>query len=325
MLYAPLHSLIIFLCLCILSVVYLKLADNFNIIDKPNHRSSHTVPTIRGGGMLFYLAILIFFLVSGFKYPYFFIGVSLIAIVSFADDIITLSSSLRLPFQFLAVALCFFEVGIIPSSGILILPFLVMGVGLINEYNFMDGVNGITGFYSIVNLLILLLINSKENLVDNKLLIYVIFSVVIFGFYNFRKKARMFAGDIGSITIAVLLCFVGSLFIFKLKSPVILLLISVYSVDAILTIIHRKLNGERLTEAHRKHIYQKLVHVLKMSHLKIAILYALIQGFINIGVFYSYKLSFMYQFTILILVTLILTLAYLVLFKFLEKKNVSLA
>lgn len=319
------NYLLIFLVLSALSFIYLKLADKFNIIDKPNHRSSHTSPTIRGGGMLFYLAIVIFFLGSGFKYPYFFIGVSLIAIISFIDDIITLSSSLRLPFQFLAAALCFFEVGIIPNSGILIIPFLVMGVGLINEYNFMDGINGITGFYSLFNLLVLILINLNENLIDNDLLIYVFFSVIVFGFYNFRRKARMFAGDIGSITIAVLFCFVGGQFISRLESPIVLLIISVYSVDAILTIIYRKSIGEKLTEPHRKHIYQKLVHTLKMSHLKVASAYALLQGLINTIVYFSYKLTFEYQFLILVTVSLILILTYYFLFRYIEdyKENLK--
>jgi len=313
------NYLIIFILLSLLSLAYLKLADKFNIIDKPNHRSSHTTPTIRGGGTLFYFGILIYFITSGFQYPYFFIGVTLIALISFIDDIITLSSSLRLPFQFLAVALSFYEIGIIPEASFWILPFLILGVGLINEYNFMDGINGITGFYSIVTILGLLGVNYYENLIDNDLLIYVLMSVVIFGFYNFRKKARMFAGDIGSISIAVLLCFVGALFLYKIKSPVLLLFISVYSVDAILTIIYRKSIGESLTEPHRKHIYQKMVHTLKYSHLSVAAIYGLLQLIINAIVLLTYKLSLMSQLTVFLVVNLTIVGLYLLMFKKVEK------
>lgn len=314
--------LIIFILLSFLSLIYLKLADKFNIIDKPNHRSSHVTPTIRGGGILFYLGVLIYFIVSDFQYPYFFLGITLIALISFIDDIITLSSSLRLPFQFLAIGLSFFEIGIIPESGLLILPLIILGVGLINGYNFMDGINGITGFYSIVTVLGLLAINLKENIVDSDLLIYVLFSILIFGFYNFRKTARMFAGDIGSISIAVLICFIGAFMIFTLKTPLILLLVSVYSVDAVLTMIHRKKIGEKLTEPHRKHIYQKMVHTLKYSHLSVSAIYAAIQLLINIVVFYSYGFDLIYQLLILLAVSLILVLLYIFMFKKIDSKNI---
>ncbi len=312
---------VIFLVLSALSFIYLKLADKFNIIDKPNHRSSHTSPTIRGGGILFYLGILIFFVLSGFQYPYFFIGVSLIAFVSFIDDIITLSSSVRLPFQFLAVGLSFYEIGIIPEFGLWTVPFLILGVGLINEYNFMDGINGITGFYSIVSICGLMAINYYENVVNQDLLIYVLLSVFVFGFYNFRNKARMFAGDIGSISVAVFLCFVGGFLMYKTQSLVILLLIALYSVDAILTVIYRKSIGESLTEPHRKHIYQKMVHSLGVSHLQVSAIYGVLQLIINVIVFFSYKLTLMNQIIIFVAVNITLIFLYVLLFKKVEAKQ----
>ena len=313
------NYLVVFLT--VLSFFYLKIADKFNIVDKPNHRSSHTIPTIRGGGILFYLGCLIFFISSGFQYPYFFIGVSLVALISFIDDILTLSSSVRLPFQFLAVGLSFYEIGMIPETGLWILPFFILGVGLINEYNFMDGINGITGFYSLVTLGGLFIINEEIQVVNKDLLLYVLMSVIVFGFYNFRKKARMFAGDIGSISMAVLICFVGASIIYKTHSPIILLLISVYSVDAILTVIYRKSIGEKLTEPHRKHIYQKLVHTAKMPHLNVSIIYALLQMVINVIVLYTYKLDLTIQFTTLVVVILFLIFLYVLMFKRLEVKE----
>lgn len=315
------NYLVVFLILTVLSFFYLKMADKFNIIDKPNHRSSHTIPTIRGGGILFYLGCLIFFIWSEFQYPYFFIGVSLVALISFMDDILTLSSSVRLPFQFLAVGLSFYEIGMIPEMGLWILPFFILGVGLINEYNFMDGINGITGFYSIVTLGGLFIINEEIQVVNKDLLLYVLMSVIVFGFYNFRKKARMFAGDIGSISMAVLICFVGASIIYKTHSPIILLLISVYSVDAILTVIYRKSIGEKLTEPHRKHIYQKMVHTAKMPHLTVSIIYALLQMVINVIVLYTYKLDLTIQFATLVVVILFLIFLYVLMFKRLEVKE----
>lgn len=313
------NYIIVFLVLTFLSIIYLKLADKLNIIDKPNHRSSHTSPTIRGGGILFFLAILIFFVSSGFQYPYFVLGVSLIAIVSFVDDIITLSSSFRLPFQFLTIALCLYQIGYSPNDLLVLIPLLIIGVGFINIYNFMDGINGITGLYSIVSLLGILLINSKENIIDNNLIVYSLMSLVVFGFYNFRKKARMFAGDIGSISIAVLLFFIGVYFIKELKAPVIILLVAVYGADTILTIIYRKSIGESLTQAHRLHIYQKMVHTLNLSHLKVSTIYVLIQMIINTIVYYTYDLKISYQYLIIVLVSLILAVSYYFMFKSVEK------
>ncbi|TYP97353.1 UDP-N-acetylmuramyl pentapeptide phosphotransferase/UDP-N-acetylglucosamine-1-phosphate transferase [Tenacibaculum adriaticum] len=312
----------IFILTLTISLIYLKIADKFNIIDKPNHRSSHTTPTIRGGGILFFLAILIYFILSGFQYPYFVIGVSLIAIVSFVDDIVTLSSNVRLPFQFIAIGLCLLQIGFTLNNFLILIPLLIAGVGFINIYNFMDGINGITGMYSIVVLLGMLFINLKENIVSIDLIIYSLISLVVFGFYNFRKKARMFAGDIGSISIAVLLFFIGSYLIKELKSPLILLFILVYGADAILTLGYRKSIGERITEPHRKHIYQKLVHTLKLPHLKVSLFYAITQAIINVIVYFGYQLSLRNQLIILFSCIVVFVLIYVYLFRVIEKRKV---
>lgn len=304
------NYIIIFISLFILSILYLKIAEKFNIIDKPNHRSSHTVTTIRGGGILFFLSILIYFFVSGFEYPYLILGVSIISIISFIDDILSLSSSLRLPFQFLAISLSLYELGYEISDGFYVIPLVIIGIGFINVYNFMDGINGITGFYSIASIIGLLLINQNESLLDNNLLIYVLISVLIFGFYNFRTKARMFAGDVGSVSIALFLFFV-EFFLFKeLRSPLILLLVGVYGVDGILTLIYRKSIGEKLTEAHRDHIYQKMVHYLKIPQLKVSLGYALLQLILNFVVYFCYQLEIKYQILLFLVIIIFLMWLY---------------
>lgn len=315
------NYIVISLVLIVSSIVYIKLADKFNIIDKPNHRSSHITHTIRGGGVLFFIAVITCFFTSDYQYPYFVLGLSLIAIVSFVDDIITLSSGFRLPFQFLAIALCLYQIGYSPNDLLVLIPLLIVGVGFINIYNFMDGINGITGLYSIASLLAFLLINTRENIVDNNLIIYSLISLVVFGFYNFRKKARMFAGDIGSISIAVLLFFLGTYFIKELKAPVIILSVAVYGTDTILTIIYRKSIGESLTQAHRLHIYQKMVHTLNLSHLKVSTIYVLLQLVINCIVYYTYNLKVSYQYFIIVLVSVALAFFYYIMFKKVEKQN----
>ncbi|GAK94362.1 undecaprenyl-phosphate N-acetylglucosaminyl 1-phosphate transferase [Nonlabens ulvanivorans] len=184
--------ILIFIILAILSYVYLKLADRFNIIDKPNHRSSHTQITIRGGGIIFYIALLIFFITSGFQYPYLFIGTTIIALVSFIDDLRPQPPALRLPVQFIAIALAIYQVSLdFPLVSLVLL--LIVGVGFVNAFNFMDGINGITGMYSIVIVSFLLFFNIYETtFVNVDLLYYLLSSLVVFGFYNFRKKALFF-------------------------------------------------------------------------------------------------------------------------------------
>ncbi|PQJ21087.1 glycosyltransferase family 4 protein [Tenacibaculum sp. SG-28] len=317
-------NIIITIVLYSSSVLYIRFADKYNIIDKPNHRSSHTIPTIRGGGILFYVAILLYFFISGFQYPYFVLGVSLIAIVSFVDDIITLSSNLRLPFQFIAVGLCIYQIGISIDDLFIFLPLLIVGVGFINIYNFMDGINGITGLYSVVTLVLFYFINLQEDILDARLNLYVLMSVIIFGFYNFRTKARMFSGDIGSISIAIVVFFTGVILIKELNAPILILSMLLYGTDSILTLIYRKSIGEKITEPHRKHIYQKMVHELKLSHMKVSMVYALLQILINLVVFKFYNADLNTQLFIIFLAIGFSISLYIMIFKYVEKTQKKL-
>ena len=302
--------------LIVASYVYLKLAIKFKIIDKPNERSSHTKITVRGGGIVFPIALLLFFLINDYQYPYFFTGVMAISFVSFLDDIYTLSSKIRFPFQFLAVFLILLEVGL-PFSPIYIVTFAVFfGVGIINMFNFMDGINGITGLYSLATLSGFFLINVNEQIIDSDLLIYSIISILIFGFYNFRKKALFFAGDIGSISLGMFIFFVGFYLTYALNSPLILLLVIVYGADAGNTLLYRKFfTKENVLDPHRHHIYQKLVDIRKMSHLKVSVIYAGIQLFINMLIYKTYQLELQIQFLVAAILVFLFTMFYIYLFK----------
>lgn len=316
--------MIITVVLVLLSVIYLKVADKFNIIDKPNHRSSHTVPTIRGGGALFLFGLWIFFFISNFSYPYLVLGTSLIAIVSFVDDIKTLSSKVRFPFQFLAIVLCMYQLEVFDMSVWITAVVLIVGLGFVNFYNFMDGINGITGLYSLVVISGLYMVNKDVQVVDQDLLIILIISLCVFGYYNFRKKARCFAGDVGSISIAVIIFFISTALFFKLNAPVIILFGVVYGGDAILTLLYRKSIGEKLTEPHRLHIYQKLVDIQKIPHLYVSSLFALIQLIVNCIVLYTYKSSFETQLVLFIAVVLFIVSLYGIVFKLMKNKQSEL-
>jgi UDP-N-acetylmuramyl pentapeptide phosphotransferase/UDP-N-acetylglucosamine-1-phosphate transferase len=320
MLFTQFYNLTIFFLLAILSFIYLKLAIKYKIIDKPNERSSHTKITVRGGGILFTIAILLFFIFNNFQYPYFFAGTLLIAIVSFLDDIYTLSAKIRFPFQVVAALLVLYQLDI-PIEA-LSLVYLIIGIGVINLFNFMDGINGITGFYAISVLSIFYCINIKEQILDQNLIIYSLISLIIFGFYNFRKKALFFAGDIGSVTIGILIFFIALYFAIELKSPIIILAIIVYGADGANTLLYRKLyTNESVFEPHRYHIYQKLVDVKKMSHLKVSLIYAIIQLLINVVLYKTYTLNLETQFLILISFISFFVLIYIFIFKKLKVKN----
>ncbi|MEE9409172.1 MAG: UDP-GlcNAc--UDP-phosphate GlcNAc-1-phosphate transferase [Polaribacter sp.] len=312
----------IFIILTIASFIYLKLAIKFKIIDKPNQRSSHTKITVRGGGIIFPIAILLFFFFNDYEYPYFVLGVFLISFVSFLDDIYTLSSKFRFPFQFLAIFLILYQVGLPFSPLHLWGLYLFIGIGIINMFNFMDGINGITGIYSMTVLSGLYFINLDEHLVNEDLIVFSILSLLIFGFYNFRKKALFFAGDIGSIAIGVLIFFIGFLFAIKLSSPLILLLIIVYGADVACTVFYRMVyTNESIFEPHRYHVYQKIADIYKISHLKISVTYGVLQLIVNWIVFKTYKLDLPIQFSIFFGLVFLLILIYVILFRVLRKKN----
>jgi len=307
--------------LIVVIIVYIKLAQKFNIVDNPNFRSSHTIPTIRGGGVLFYIAVFIFFITSNFQYPYFFIGISSIAIVSFIDDLKTLTAKIRLPFQFIAIALVLYQVGVFNQSILVVGLVTIIGVGFINMYNFMDGINGITGIYSLVVLTGFLGINYFENIIPTNLIGYVVVAILVFGYYNFRTKARLFAGDIGSISLAMLILFLGLSFTIQLNAPILLLMVSVYGIDSGLTILYRAYLKENITQAHRHHIYQKLVDVLQWSHLKVAIVYAVVQFMLTSMVIFLYKTSLVTQYLVIGTTIMVLVLSYVLLFLAIDKKK----
>ena len=183
--------LIVLLTLFVAELAYFKVADRFNIIDKPNERSSHTRITLRGGGIIFYLGALAYFLISRGEYPWFILGLTLIAAVSFVDDVRSVSQKTRLLVHFAAMALMFFQWGLFALPWWWIVVALVVCTGIINAYNFMDGINGITGGYSLVILLALAYVNGNVvTFVEQSFVYVVICAVLVFCFFNFRKDLR---------------------------------------------------------------------------------------------------------------------------------------
>lgn len=275
---------IIVALLVVLELLYFQIANHFNIIDKPNLRSSHTHVTLRGGGIIFLLAAWLFSIFYGFQYPWFLAGLTAIAGISFVDDVRSVPNRVRLLIHFVAMLLLFQEFGILNlESWWMILLGLIFCVGIINAYNFMDGINGITGGYSLAVLLPLYYLNRELDFVDPNFLLVVLFSVLVFNFYNFRTRARCFAGDVGSVGIAFIILFALGRLILQTGDFSYLLFLMVYGVDSVLTIVHRLLLHENIGEAHRKHVYQLMANELRIPHVVVSSVYMGTQLLLSFG------------------------------------------
>ena len=329
--------------LLIAELVYFKIADHFNIIDKPNERSSHSTIVLRGGGVIFALSMIVWavqMVVQGNAIaPYlpFLCGLVMICTVSFWDDVHSLPDSVRLVVQFIATALMFWSIALgsemfagmawywVLALGVVA---LIVFVGATDVINFMDGINGITAGYALAVLVPLALVNEIPGLastgsataaagfIEESYLILAILGVLVFSFFNFRPKgkAKCFAGDVGSIGIAFIMLFaIGSL-IAKTGDVTWLVFLLVYGVDGCCTIIHRLMLHEHIGEAHRKHAYQLMCNELKIGHVKISVLYMLLQLAVSLGFIYLCPDTVLAHWIYLIAAGIVLAVAY-VLFK----------
>ena len=314
--------LLILALLFVSELIYFRIADRCNIIDKPNERSSHTSVVLRGGGIIFLIGAWVWSASFGFQYPWFLAAVTLAAGISFVDDIRSLPDSVRLVVQFTAMGLMLYQ--LIGDSGELIVdawwmwPLIVLGslivcVGASNIINFMDGINGITAGYSLAVLTPLLIMNHKVGFMEESFLSVVILSVLVFSIFNFRErgKAKCFAGDVGSVGIAFRMLFAIGKLVMATGDVTWLLFLLVYGVDGCLTICHRILLHENLGEAHRKHAYQLMANELKISHVKVSLIYMTLQLVVSFGMIYLVPDTVCAHWIYLVGALLVLAIAYI--------------
>ena len=315
-----------FAILFFLEVVYFHIAKRYNILDIPNERSSHNRPTIRGGGIIFILGIILWAIFNFSIYPWFVIGAILISIVSFIDDIHSVPNRYRIVIHFISIILLLYQCGLIVLSGwgiLITIAAIIVATGIINAFNFMDGINGITGCYSLAALIPLLYLNHNYEFVLDKLILVVIASILVFCFFNFRKRARCFAGDVGSVTIAFVIIFLIGRLIAKTHDISYIMFLAVYGVDSIMTIIHRIYLRENIFEAHRKHVYQLLANELKIPHLVVSTTYFTIQLMVSLGLIFITFNKTLYCLLVLFLLTVVYWII-IKLFFYLHIKNEKL-
>lgn len=329
--------IIIFVLLLVAELVYFRIADKCNIIDKPNQRSSHSTIVLRGGGIIFMIGAWVWSLFFGFHYPWFLAGLTLVAGVSFVDDIRSLPDSVRLVAQFAAAAMAFYQLDILHwEMWWIVLVALIVYVGATNVINFMDGINGITAGYALAVLVPLGLLNTNYHelsmnlatncssvfssdgvFVDQSLIVASIIAAIVFCIFNFRPKgkAKCFAGDVGSIGIAFIMLFLLGNVIIKTEDITWLIFLLVYGVDGCLTIIHRIMLHENLGEAHRKHAYQIMANELKIGHVKVTLLYMAIQLIVSLGFIYLCPNTVLCHWMYLIGALVVLAMAYVLFMK----------
>lgn len=296
------------LVLVLMELLYFKLAERYAIVDKPNNRSSHTGVVVRGGGIIFFIALLAWFLYANFTWPYFILGAALVAVVSFLDDIRPQHASLRFGAQLLAVILLFYDASVLSWPVYMVIIAAIVCIGTINAFNFMDGINGMTGMYALVNLACFLYIELYIlPFSDASLMIITDISVLVFLFFNFRKKAKCFAGDVGSITISFLQIFLLLQIIAATDNYIWVIMFLVYGIDSTITILYRLRNKENIFKAHRTHLYQYLSNELKWPHVRVSIIFGTAQLALNIILIATISDSFV----IPILASIIFTALYM--------------
>lgn len=277
--------LLLFTALAVLAPVYIRIATRVRIVDRPNNRSSHVKETVRGGGFLFPVSALGWFIGSGFQFPLFFTGLVLISLVSFWDDLSPISHQSRLIVQLGALSLLLIEIQGHHLPWWAWIPALITAVGILNAYNFMDGINGITAAYSFTVITGLWIVNNYQiRFISNELIYFMMISLAVFSYFNFRKRAVCFAGDVGSISIAYIIVFLLAKLIIESGNWLYGLFLCIYGIDTVSTIIHRLIQKENIFVAHRQHLYQLLANELKIPHLTVAAFYAIGQGWICLAI-----------------------------------------
>lgn len=306
------YYVIVWAILLVAELVYFRIADKLNIIDKPNERSSHTRITLRGGGIIFYIGALLWFVLHGFAYPWFMLALTLVAFISFVDDVHSVGQRTRLLFHFAAMLLMFYQWGLFSIGWVWMVPALIVCTGIINAYNFMDGINGITGGYSLVALGALAWANEAVvPFVESHIFLPIFYSVLVFCLFNFRRRAKCFAGDVGSVSIAFILLFLIGKLIIATGDFSWIVLLAVYGVDSVLTIIHRLMLHENIGLPHRKHLYQIMANELHVPHVAVSSLYMAVQIIVSAGRFWWSADGYLY----LVLVVGLLSLVYVLFMK----------
>ncbi len=268
-----------------------------------------------GGGFIYWMSIVILYctlyLVVPWKDKVWVIGLTLLAFTCWYDDIRPLPVMPRIIIQLLAVASLICQLCCLHSCAwpwwVVILG-AILAIWQLNAWNFMDGINGITGTMAIavaIPLIVCAPISIKDETFLNLAIgLIVICASLAFLIFNFRNKAKCFAGDVGSVSIAFILMFLWGNILVVNHNWWTIVFFAVYLVDAGLTLLLRVLKHENVFRPHRKHAYQQLVYRYGWNPLIVSTLYALIQLGLSIIAISISSLSLKYVYVGLVFLAL---------------------
>ena len=267
-----------------------KYGHHLNLLDRPNHRSSHHTATPKGGGLGLLVAFLSASVLLGIPAGLW-LTAAFLAGISFMGDRSEISPAYRL--------FCQFAAGIIflvfhwksgsqpPFDFLVIIPLTLFIVATTNYYNFMDGINGIAGLTGLIGFGLLAIFAHSRDADPNLKLLAICLSLSCLGFLPFNMpQARVFMGDVGSI----LLGFLFAVIVISLSRNVLdffsqaCFLFPFYA-DEITTEIIRLKDGEKLWTPHRRHLYQILTNEYGIAHWKVSAGYGMVQLFIGLSTF----------------------------------------
>ena len=295
--------LILAFCSFFLTYIIRRIALKNKIVSIPNERSLHVNPTPVGGGLAivitWYAGITILFF-NGFlerSLYYALLSGVILAVISFIDDIIGLKPVVRLCFHFITAIIAFIFLqglrqliipGVVFNYNFLIYPLAIIGiVWFINLFNFMDGVDGFAALEASTICLVIYILSGN---IINLLLIACISG---FLFWNL-PKAKIFMGDVGSTQLGFILIVLGIYFHNSFQFSILnwIMLTSPFWFDATLTLYRRWRNGEKLSKAHRKHAYQRIVQS-GFSHMKVNLWLLIINVFVIVMILIYREIKFL--------------------------------
>ena len=309
------QSILVFIILLIIELVYFKIALKAKIYDLPNERSSHDKKTIRGGGVLFYFAVLIYYIFNPNLWElWMFMGLTIIATISFIDDIKPVNTNIRLVFQVIGFSMILYQVNAFGLEGWKTIVIIFVYVCILNVYNFMDGINGMTGIYSLITLCTMLYVNENVlRFIHPSLIIFVMMADVVFIFFNARKNAFCFAGDVGSICMGCIIIFlISRLIIMSHGQFSYMVFLVVYGADGGFTVVRRLFLKKNIFQPHRSQIFQLLSNEGGIPQVAVAGIYSALQLLINVGYFYEYLY--------VAVLSVLLSAAHLVIYRYFDKK-----
>jgi UDP-N-acetylmuramyl pentapeptide phosphotransferase/UDP-N-acetylglucosamine-1-phosphate transferase len=308
--------------------IYFPIAQKRNMLAGVNHRSSHTKPVITGAGFIFFFSYIAYAIClwlnpqAVFPWPLF-VGLTMLSVISFVDDLEEVWFLWRLIAQVLGILLMLWQIGIVlpqivdlESATFWIVGVVCLGlmVGLLNMFNFMDGLNGMLGSLVIASLIPLWLINNYVTpFVDNQLIYFTAIPTLIFMFFNARKQAVCFSGDVGAIAVGFVMSYLVLLLVLQTGNVVFFAFFVMIFIEAGLTIIQRLFAGENIFKPHRIHLFQLLCNEGKRNHVLVSCCYGLIQlavGLLIVAMNY-YQMPQMYQHLLVWPIVGVLALTYL--------------